>query len=82
MNFPALKCLVTKYYCRKDYYKEKDLFRFKSDLILNEEKRQCLCVMNGVVVFAMSVHLALKSGSANIVFMSILIEVFDGKADL
>jgi hypothetical protein len=51
-------------------------------LILNEEKHQCLCVMKGVVVFAMSVHLVLWPELADVVFMSILIGAFDGKADL
>ena len=41
-----------------------------------------MCVMNGVVVFAMSVHLALWSELADVVFMSILIGAFDEKADL
>jgi hypothetical protein len=39
-------------------------------------------VIRGVVVFAMSVHLALQLELANDVFMSILIGAFDGKANL
>jgi hypothetical protein len=38
--------------------------------------------MNGVVVFAMSVHLALQLELADAVFTSILIGAFDGKANL
>jgi hypothetical protein len=41
-----------------------------------------VCVIGGVVVFAMSVHFALYFESADIVFMSILIGAFDEKADL
>ena len=59
MNVLALRCWLKEYYCRKDCYKEKDLFRFKSNLLLTEEKRQRLFVMNGVVVFTMAVHLTL-----------------------
>ena len=59
MIFLELSHWLKRLYYGKYYCKEKDLFRFKSDLILNEEKRQRLCVMNGVVVFSIFVHLAL-----------------------
>jgi len=78
----ALKCWFTKAYSGKDYCKEKDIFQFKSDLIFNQRKDANVWGEMAVRFFAMPVHLALMLELADAIFLSILIGVFDGKADL